>query len=400
MPSPECSTENNSVEPKTTFTIPADGVYVVQVHDYLQRGGAEYAYRLRISEPPTPDFHVRLPGDALTLYRGGEAKLKVTVERRFGLAGEIALKVNGLPDDVTVTSTTIPANKKDVELVFKAAEKAKIRIAHLTIDGTATINEKQHTRRATLPGRRGTQERDDVLLAVSMPTPFKLDGVDFKTGYAARGTIHRRRYVIHRNGFTGALTAALANRQIRHQQGVTGPTIQLPADASEFQYPIQVPTWLEMNRTGRMVVMAVGEVEDEGGVKHKVSYSSGAVNDQIIILTAPCPMSVRAARTSIRAEAESGKPFDLGVRVSRGVLARAAVKIELLLPKHMLGVEADPIIIPSENDAGTLSIRFREPLGPFNMPVVIRATTTSEGDPVIAETKVEFVAHRRVADAE
>ncbi|MBP90360.1 MAG: hypothetical protein CMJ64_27250 [Planctomycetaceae bacterium] len=385
------STENNPVEPMTSFTIPEDGAYIVRVHEFLQRGGPEYAYRLNISEPPTPDFRVRLPGDALTLYRGGEVKSKVSVERRVGFAGEIALSVHGLPGDVTVTGTTIPADKKDVELVFKADEKAKIRTAHLTIEGTATINEEQRTHRATLPGPRGSKDRDDVFLAVSMPTPFKLDGVAFQTGYAARGTIHRRHYVIHRNSFTGPLTAALADRQIRHQQGVTGPTIQLPGEATEFQYPIRVPTWLEMNRTGRVVVMAVGEVEDEDGVKHKVSYSSTAVNDQIIILTAPSLMSVRAVRTSVRAE--SGKTFDLGIQVARGVLKPAPVKIELLLPKHMRGIEAEPITIPTDKNAGSFSIRFGETFGPFNMPVVIRATTIRAGDPVIAETELEFVAH-------
>ena len=157
----------------------------------------------------------------------------------------------------------------------------------------------------------------------------------------------------------------------------------------EVHYAIQLPTWLEMNRTGRTVVMAVGEVEDEDGNKHKVSFSSGAVNDQIIILTAPCPLNVATEAKSLRAE--PGKGVELRVNVARGFLQRQPVKIELLLPDHFRGVAAKSLSIPMDADSGTLVIEFTDPLGPFNMPAVVRATTIIDGDPVIAETKIEFV---------
>ena len=383
------SSENNPVEPNNKFTFPEDGLYIVRVYDYLQRGGPNYAYRLSISTPSAPDFRVRLSNDAFTLARGSEGKFKVTVERIHGLEGEIELVVHGLPDQVTVSGTTVPSDKNEMELVFKAEAKAKIDTTHLTINGTAMVNGESQTRRANLPGPRGTNDRDNVLLAISMPTPFKLDGVAFKTGYVERGTIYRRHFEINRNGYAGPLSVALADRQIRHRQGVTGPVIHLPADATEFQYPIQAPTWLEMNRTGRIVVMAVGDVKDEDGVNHKVSFTSGNVNDQIIILTAPSPLSVRTTQKSIRAE--PGKTFDLGVQISRGVLEPAPVKIEMQLPKHMQGVGVRSIVIPADKDKGFMTLEFDQPLGPFNMPIVIRATTTRDGDPVIAEAKVDFV---------
>lgn len=388
------SSENNPIEPKTTFTVPADGIYIVHVKDYRpERGGAEFAYRLRIAEPQSPDFQLRLPSDSVTVFRAAEAKFKVTVQRLFGFGGEIALSVNGLPDGVTVSGTTIPKDKKDTTLVFKAEDKAKVRIGHLKIEGTAKVGEEQQTRTATLPGPRGTRDRDDVLLAVAMPTPFKLDGIDFRTSYAARGTVHRRHYLIHRGDYKGPLTLSLADRQIRHLQGVTGRPMQVAADANEVHYPVNVPTWLEMNRTSRTVVMAVGEVEDEDGVKHKVSFSSGAVNDQIIMLTAPCPLSVRSTRRSIRAA--PGERLDLDIKVGRGVLKRRPVKLELLLPKHIRGVNAEPTTIAGDKDSGTLTLSFSDSPGPFNAPVTIRATTTSNNDPVIAETKIEIVGPGR-----
>jgi len=233
-----------------------------------------------------------------------------------------------------------------------------------------------------------------VLLAVAMPTPFKLDGIDFRTSYAARGTVHRRRYLIHRGDYKGPLTLNLADRQLRHLQGVTGATIQVAADVNEVLYPVNVPTWLEMNRTSRTLVMAMGEIEDEDGVKHKVSFSSSAVNDQIIMLTAPCPLSVRPGRRSIRAV--PGQHLDLVVKVGRGVLKRGPVKVELLLPNHIRGVSAKPTTIAGDKDTGTLTLSFSDSPGPFNAPAVIRATTIINDDPVIAETKIEIVDASRL----
>ena len=127
------------------------------------------------------------------------------------------------------------------------------------------IGEQQLTRSADLPGEHGLPDRSDILLAVAMPAPFKLDGIDFQTSYAERGTIHRRHYLIHRDAYTGPLTLRLADRQIRHLQGVQGASLLVSPDVDAVDYPIQIPTRLEMNRTSRTVVMAVGEVEDEDG---------------------------------------------------------------------------------------------------------------------------------------
>ena len=108
------SSQDNPVEPKTTVTFPADGDYVISVKDYRDdHGGPEFAYRLRIGPPRSPDFRLSLSGDAITVSRGGEAKFKVNIERLAGFKGEVALSVNGLPEDVTVTATTIPEDKKN-----------------------------------------------------------------------------------------------------------------------------------------------------------------------------------------------------------------------------------------------------------------------------------------------
>lgn len=393
------STPDNPIEPTTGFTVPADGAYVIEVRDcFDDRGGPEFAYRLKIDNPAVPqqDFRLNLPADALTVTRGGEAKMKVTVERLAGFTGDIALSVSGLPDGVTTDASTIPADKGEVELVFKAEDQAPVRVSHLTIEGTAAIDEEMQTRRAMLSGLPGAQNRDDVLLAVAMATPFRLSGTEFQTGYAARGTVHRRRFVIEWGDFHGPLTLSLADRQIRHLQGVTADPLHVAPGTKVVWFPIRMPTWLEMNRTGRTVVMAVGEVEDEDGNRHKVSYSSGHVHDQIITLTAPCPLNVSSEPRSLRAD--PGATAELRIRVARGVLQQQPVQVELLLPEHFKGVTADAVTIPADSNTGTLTVAFSSQPGEFNMPATVRATTVIDGDPVIAESTVEFVRWDRAAD--
>lgn len=387
------STPDNPIQPSTRFTAAADGNYVIEINDcFDDRGGPQYAYRLRIDRPPVPkkDFRLRLPADALTVTRGAEAKFKIAVDRLAGFTGEISLSATSLPEGITADTATIPADKNEVELVFKAGESAPVGGSHVNIEGTAAIDEKMRTNRAVLPGLPGATKREDVLLAVALPTPFKLSGVEFQTGYAARGTVHRRRFVIDWGDFSGPLTLSLADRQIRHLQGVTAAPMVVAPGTKEVYFPIRMPTWLEMNRTGRTVVMAVGEVEDEDGSKHKVSFSSGHVHDQIITLTAACPMNITSEPRSLRAT--PGTSAEVRVRVSRGVLQKLPIRVELLLPDHFTGVNTDSITIPDDSNSGTLLIEFTEQSGVFNMPAIVRATTVIDGDPVIAESTIEFVS--------
>ena len=82
----------------------------------------------------------------------------------------------------------------------------------------------------------------------------------------------------------------------------------------------------------------------------------------------------------------------LPVKVSRIKGLTGAVKVELILPEHVRGVMAEPVLIRAEDSAGQLTLRFAgDGLGPFNQPAVIRATLNDASGPVIAETKVEIV---------
>jgi hypothetical protein len=377
----------NQLDPLLRFAVPADGNYTVRVQDrFASRGGPDFAYRLRVSQPAAPDFRLWLAADAVTVLRKGQAKLKVNVDRLAGFKGAINLQLQGLPAGVSVTGTTIAAGQNTVELTFKADDNAKIGPAHLTMRGTAKLASGELVRTAGLNVLRGQPALEDLVVAVAMPTPFTIKG-DYDMGFAARGSFQKRRYKIIRNGYEGPIEVSLADRQARHLQGVTGPTSVVPPGTDEFTYAAQLPPWMETGRTCRVCVMGVGVVKDADGQAHRVSFSSVNQNEQLVAVVGPGKLAIELPKTSFVARAAQSLP--IAVRVKRGLGLKGPVTLELVLPSHIKGLTADAATIPADLEQGELLIRCADPLaGPLNMPVVVRATLIHNGDPLTAEARI------------
>jgi hypothetical protein len=320
---------------------------------------------------------------------------KIVVERLGGFAGEIELALQDLPAGVTATLPKIAGNQNEAQIALKADATVKIQATHLQIRGSSKVGEAVETRTAALPAPRGEAEIDRVLLAVALPTPFKVKGI-FEQKYAARGAVFLRHYTIERGGYDGPLEVSLADRQFRHLQGVSGPTIQVPAGVSEFDYPLYLPPWMEIGRTCRAVVAAVGVIQEPDGTSHKVSFSSGEPADQIILLVDPGQLSLDLDRESLLAV--PGRSSTVSVQIGRGQsLSGLPVKVELVVPAHMQGVAADPLTLGPGETKATLTLRFSTTgeMGPFNMPLLVRATALpAEGRRIVAESKVELVLER------
>jgi hypothetical protein len=384
---------NGQTDSRLSLSIPADGEYRIRVQDRLaSRGGPRFAYRLQVSQNDPAGFRVTLAADAVTVDRGKSAKLKFNVERRGGFTGEIELKITGLPKGVTVAGTKIAKGKGNGQLTFKSDAAAVIGVSQLRIDATATINGKPVTRRAVREMSPGEPDIDELALCVAVPTPFKFAGV-FETKYAPRGGTFTRHYKLERNGFTGPITIQPADVQIRHLQGVAGPTIVLPPGTTEFDYPVSLPPWMEIGRTSRTCIMAVGEVTEKDGTKHSVSYSSTAQNDQIIILVDPGRLSVQSKIRTL--PLPRGKTIAMPISFARGNGLAGPVTVKLVVPRHIRGVAAKPVVVAAGETKGTLSVQFAESgCGPFNMPLTIRATLNKDGkSPFTAETYLSLVVN-------
>ncbi len=374
-------------DPSLRFTAPADGTYHVRVAErFRHRGGPAFAYRLRVAPPSNkPDFRLTLASDTLAVNRGQAVTLKVLVERLGGFKEPIALTVDGLPSGVTAAASAIAAGQANAGIVLKAEKAAKIAPSRLSVRGTAKVGDRAVTRTAALRGARGEPDVDSVLLAVALPTPFKVVG-EFDMGWAARGTIRKRKYRLQRDGYDGPIDVMLADHQARHLQGVTGPTITVPAGATEFEYAVTLPPWMEMGRTSRTCVMAVARLKDGDG-EHVVSFTSVNQNEQVVAVVGPDPLGVELSRGSITAE--PGRAVNVEVTVARGKGFEGPVRLELIAPDHMHFITAEPVEVPAGHDRAVLAVYFPDGArGPFNMPVVVRGTLTHKGEPVVGEARL------------
>jgi hypothetical protein len=384
-----------AVDPSMHFAAPADGLFFVTVCDqFRSRGGAEFAYRLRVARPE-PGFDLTFQSLGTTVARGQSATLRVLARRHDSFAGPIALSVEGLPDGVTVAKDiAIPAGQPQIDLPLKADLGVKVQEAVLRIRGTGMVALTTFTA-VPVPVTHVATWADDsgvdrVRLAVAVPTPFKIAG-EYELKLVPRGTVYSRKYRIERNGFTGPVEIELADRQARHLQGAAGPRIAVPGDKSEFEYPVTLPPWMETGRTCRVCVMGTATVTDPDGTQHVVTYSSREQNDQVIAVVEPERLGLRLDRPTLLAEL--GKTATVRVSIRRGEGVGGPAVIDVLIPRSVKGVSTDSARIAAGAESGSLILRFADDArGPFPAPLTIRATVIQGGRPVTAERKLELVA--------
>jgi hypothetical protein len=409
----EIARSSNPGDPKVDaslhFEAPAAGTYRIAVAEHFaHRGGAHYAYRLSLRPFTGTDFKLTLATNAISVFREIEgltdeekkerppsppAKLAVEVLRLAGFDGEIELLAMRLPEGVHLENNKIAKGQNKTELTFRADANVGVQVARVTLSGLAEIGGNKVTRTAGALVARGEPPLNDILLAVVMPTPFYFTG-DYNSFPLPRGSIYRRHYQLHRGGFTGPLYARLADRQVRHLQGVRGPTVTIPPGATEFDYETVMAPWLEIGRTSRSTIMIYGTAVDSDGSEHVVSFTSGNQNHQFIGQMVAGLLSVKPVVPSWSVEPNAS--IDVPVVISRGqAIKDADVQVELQVPAHFHGVHATPVTVPAGQSSATLTIRFAETLETLNMPVKVTATTLGNADPHFAESPLELVSLSR-----
>ncbi|MEZ6131939.1 MAG: hypothetical protein R3C59_25035 [Planctomycetaceae bacterium] len=143
-------------DPSFLLTVPADGTYQVRLKDRYaaSRGQPDLTYTVSIQKPqadfdivvfdslPSADGKAPPSTGAVSLRKGGTYEVPVYAYRSGGYNGDIALRVEGLPDGVTAAPATIAAGQVATMLVFTAAANAGEVHAPVRIVGTSTIAEQ------------------------------------------------------------------------------------------------------------------------------------------------------------------------------------------------------------------------------------------------------------------
>jgi hypothetical protein len=134
--------------------------------------------------------------------------------------------------------------------------------------------------------------------------------------------------------------------------------------------------------------MATAKVKDPvDGREHTVSFSSVEQNQQMIVVVGPGRLDLAIEKTSIRAEGEVRLPL----KVSRSKSLSGPAAVEVVLPEHVKGVTAAKLLVAADKSDAELVLKFASDAGPFNVPLLVRATVTTPKGPVMAEAKVEVV---------
>lgn len=370
-----------------SYTAKTDGPVYVEISErFARRGGPSFAYRLHVSPPTPPGFDIVLPADAVTVDRGGQVKLQLTLSAQPGFNRPIKISVEGLPAGVTAAEVQAKKAGGRVNLTIEAADSAALGATPIRIVGVTTDDQPPVSTVARVAAAAGELPREETLLAVAEPTPFTF-AAEYAFSFVPRGSVQYKHYKIERNGYEGPLEVRLADRQIRHLQGVQGTKIVVPAEASEFDYPIYLPPWMELGRTSRTTLMATGVVTGADGKQHRVVYTSGSQNDQIICRVSPARLLVEAP-TAVEVKPGGGAAIPFTLKRD-GSLAGDA-RVELIAPAHVAGVAADPIVLPEAEERGELIVQFGASPGPLNMPLLLRASCGEGDQRVVGEAEIEL----------
>jgi len=376
----------DTTDAELSFILPADGDYVLAVNDLSGKSGSRSAvYRLIVeSSLPeaanTPDFALDIPRLA-GVPIDGKFDLPVKVLRKRGYTGPIQLSVTGLPAGVTVPDELlIPEKKNDLKVALTCAADAPTGANFIHITATATAGDTIVTRTSA-----------PLLLARTMKPRAKVEPVDKDGGRTVhRGTTYPAEVIVTRmEDFTGEVVLQMAAKQGYQVQGSRGWDVVVPPDVTRTHYPCYMPEWLEVDRTSRMVVVAVTRVPDPSGrVRHLVSLMDGRIT--MSMEGALMKVSHAAGELSL----EPGGSIEIPVTVARSPKLPESVTLELVVPSELEGLlRADPVTVTP----GQTEVRFRvetviDPRLDGEANFTIRGTAMQEGKlPVISQTDVPLV---------
>ena len=128
-------------------TLPARGTYYLYLGDTQQKGGGEYAYRLRISRP-RPDFELRIVPSSINAAGGMSVPITVYALRKDGFSGEIALSLKGAPRGFFLSGGVVPAGQDKIRFTMTTPSIVLREPVSLNLEGRAVIQGREAVRPA------------------------------------------------------------------------------------------------------------------------------------------------------------------------------------------------------------------------------------------------------------
>jgi len=123
------------------------GRYYLHVGDAQNKGGAAYAYRLRVSRPRA-EFALRVVPSAINARPGTTVPLTVHAIRDVGFSGDIELKLKDAPSGFALSGGRVPADEDKVRLTLTLPRRLPKEPVSLCLEGIASGGGRQIRRSA------------------------------------------------------------------------------------------------------------------------------------------------------------------------------------------------------------------------------------------------------------
>lgn len=127
------------------LTLPADGSFFIHVGDTQNKGGPEYAYRLRVSAR-RPDFELRVVPSAISARPGSAVPVTVHAARRDGFDQDIRLSLKDPPAGFTLGEASIPAGQSEAQVNLKVPAEARDEPYVLQLEGRVDVRGREVVR--------------------------------------------------------------------------------------------------------------------------------------------------------------------------------------------------------------------------------------------------------------
>jgi hypothetical protein len=308
------------------FTSPAEGEYIVRVHDQLHGGGPEYVYRVEMV-PVQPRLDLSIPlvaansqeRQTIVVPRGNRFATLVRATRA-DFAGDVKIRVDGLPAGVTATSDPVLANLDVVPVVFEAAADAPVGAKLCDVVADAVDPKVQFksdfTQIADLVvyGNQVPYYQVKVrklAVAVTDEAPFKLKIVQPKVPLVQTGSMQLKVIAERKEGFKAAINLAMPF----NPPGVSSGGGTIAEGATEATIPLNASGDAQLRKWN---VCVIGSAESGGPLW---------VSSQLAELEIAPPFVTGKIEM---ATAEQGKPAQVLCNIEQKTAFEGTAKVELL----------------------------------------------------------------------
>jgi hypothetical protein len=363
------------------YTVPETAEYVIWLHDQLNKGAADYFYRIEVT-PATPILSISPPPEYIMLGTGvmaiavpkGNRQAILLNSSRQSFGGELNLAVAGLPDGVAVEAPTLAASQVTLPVLFTAKPDAKLAGKLTDVTGAPADPKvkvpSEFTQMSVLvigPNNVNVWNRVQDKLAVSVveECPYMIEIVEPKVPLVRSGSMGLKVRAVRKPGFKAAISLSMPWLP----PGVSaGGGIVIPEGKDEAVIPLNADGGAEL-RTWKVVV----------------NGASGVASGPITVSTQLANLTVAAPYVGLAFQAgsvEQGKEVDLPIKVTKNVDFPGKAQVTLLGLPNKATTEVKEITKDSTDLMYHIKTDKATPVG-NHTSLFCQVVVTQNGEPIV-----------------